>query len=170
MKIKAIAVSLFFIFSSMSVFAESRCIECRQAAFREWQKCMASAKASSDMAACKAQGLKLQESCDNGEGICKVTTSDQEKKDWSLVIDFVKSNTDVIRESGGFKHAVSHASYKVPGDAMPSRYMVYVLGGKTTYAVVDVSRLSGEIKPTLACITHISLPEFKGPLQEICKQ
>jgi hypothetical protein len=171
MKIKTVAVFLIVIFSSISALAEDRCIECRQAALREWQKCMASAKTTADMAACKEQGQKLQESCDNGEGICKVTISDQEKKEWALVIDFVKNNMDVIREVGNFKNAVSKASYKAPGEPMPSRYMVYVLGGnKPTYAVVDVSRLSGETKPTLACITHIAPPEFRGPLKDICKQ
>ncbi len=171
MKIKTVSVFIFAIFSSMSAFAEDRCSECRQAALQEWQKCMASAQATTDMAACKEQGLKLQEACDNGEGICKVTLSDQDKKDWALVIDFVKNNIDVIHEVGNFKHAVSKASYRAPGEPMPSRYMVYVLGGnKPTYAVVDVSRLSGETKPTLACITHISPPEFRGPLKDICKQ
>ena len=137
---------------------------------REWQECMASAKTSADMAACKEQGLELQESCDKGEGICTVTIADQEMKEWGQVIDFVKNNTDAIREVGSFKHAVSHASYKVPGECMPSRYMVYILGGsKPTYAVVDVSRSSGELKPTLACITHRSIQEVRGPLLDICK-
>lgn len=171
MKIKSLALLLFVLFSSISALAENPCIECRQAALREWQKCMESSKTNTDMLTCKEQGAKLQEQCDNGEGICKVTLSDQEKKEWALVIDFVKTNKDVIREVGDFKHAVSKASYKAPGETMPSRYMAYVLGGnKPTYAVVDVSRLSGETKPTLACITHISPPEFRGPLKDICKQ
>ncbi len=170
MKIKAVVIFLIWIFSSISAFAENRCIECRQAAMREWQKCMASAKTNTDMAACKDQGLKLQESCDKGEGICTVTITDQEKKDWGQVIDFVKNNTDVIREVESFEYAVSHASYKAPRESMPSRYMVYILGGnKPTYALVDVSRLSGELKPTLACITHRSIQEFHGPLLDICK-
>lgn len=71
MKIKIVAVFLIGIFVAIPAFAEDRCIECRQAALREWQKCMASAKTNTDMATCKEQGLKLQSSCDNGIGICK---------------------------------------------------------------------------------------------------
>lgn len=171
MKIKTVSVFLFAIFFSISAFAEDRCIECRQAALKEWQKCMASAQATTDMAACKEKGLKLQEACDNGEGICKVTFSDSEKKDMALVVDFVKNNMDVIREVGNFQYAQWKASYKAPDEPVPSRYLVYIFGGiKPTYAVVDVSRLSGETKPTFACISHISPPEFKGTLKDMCKQ
>ena len=99
MKIKSVALLLVVIFSSISAFAENRCIECRQAALREWQKCMESSKTNTDMVACKEQGTKLQEQCDNGEGICKVTLSDQEKKEWALVIDFATQRR-VIKDSG----------------------------------------------------------------------
>lgn len=170
MKIK-IAAALIVIFSSISVFAEDRCIECRQAALHEWQKCMASAKTNTDMVTCKEQGLKLQGACDNGEGICKVTISDREKKDWVLVIDFVKNNSDVIHEVGSFKLAISAASYKTPGESMPTSYMVNILDGKKpAYAIVTVSRSTGETKPTLDCITHISPKEIKVPLKDVCKQ
>jgi hypothetical protein len=56
MKIKTVALFLITILFSISAFAENRCIECRQAAMREWQKCMASAKTNADMADCKTQG------------------------------------------------------------------------------------------------------------------
>lgn len=171
MKIKTISVFLFAILFSISAFAEDRCTDCRQAALREWQKCMASAKTNSDMTDCKVQGQKLQEACDNGEGICKVTFSDQDKKDMALVVDFVKNNMDVIREVGNFQHAKWNGSYKSPEEPRPSRYIVYVFGGtKSAYVAVDVSRLSGETKPTIACITNISPSTFKGPLKDICKQ
>lgn len=178
MKIETVSVFLFAIFFSISAFAENRCIECRQAALREWQKCMASAKTNTDMADCKVQGQKLQEACDNGEGICKVTFSDEDKKDMALVVDFVKNNIDVIRQVGNFQYAQWKASDKPPGGPKPSRYVVYVFGGATNtggvlkpaYVVVDVSRLSVELKPTLACITNISPSEFKVPLKDICKQ
>jgi len=144
---------------------------------REWQKCMASAKTNADMADCKTQGQKLQEACDNGEGICKVTFSDEDKKDMALVVDFVKNNMDVTRQVGNFQYAQWKASDKAPGGQKPSRYVVYVFGGATNaggainaYVVVDVSRLSGEIKPTLACILNKSPSEFQVPLKDICKQ
>ena len=178
MKIKAALVFLFAILFSISAFAEDRCIECRQAALQEWQKCMASAQTTTDMAACKVKGQKLQEACDSGEGICKVTFSDQDKKDMALVVDFVKNNMDVIRKVGNFQYAQWKANDKAPGGSKPSRYVVYVFGGATNtggalkpaYVVVDVSRLSGEIKPTLACITNISPSEIRVPLKDICKQ
>lgn len=178
MKIKNLAFFLIVIFSSISAFAENRCIECRQDALREWQKCMASAKTNTDMTDCKVQGQKLQEACDNGEGICKVTFSEEDKKDMALVVDFVKNNTDVIRQVGKFQHAQWQASDNAPGGPKPSRYVVYVFGGaantggtlKPAYVVVDVSRLSGEIKPTLACITYKSPSEHRLPLKDICKQ
>ncbi|MBK6980691.1 MAG: hypothetical protein IPH30_03560 [Betaproteobacteria bacterium] len=168
MRVETFAIFLIGALTSVFTSAESPCIECRQAAFREWQVCFASAKSDTDRAVCKEQGRKTQDQCETSK--CANVFSDQEKKDWGQVIDFVKNNTDVIREVGSFKHAVSHASYKVPGESTPSRYMVYILGGnKPTYAVVNVSRLSGELKPTLACITHRSIQEFRGPLPDICK-
>lgn len=178
MKIKTMAFFLIVIFSSVSTFAENRCIKCRQDALREWQKCMASAKTNTDMTDCKAQGQKLQEACDNGEGICKVTFSDEEKKDMALVVDFVKNNTDAIRQVGNFQHAQWQASDKAPGGPKPTRYVVFVFGGadntggalKPAYVVVDVSRLSGEIKPTLACITNKSPSDLRVPLNDICRQ
>jgi hypothetical protein len=167
MKIVTVVVFLVVTLSLISASAESPCIECRQAGLRESQKCMAGAKSDADMAGCREQGLKLQGSCE--EGVCKLPTfSDQEKRDWALVVDFVKNNADVIREVGNFKHVVSHAWSKGP---MPSRYMVYILGGnKATYAVVDVSRSSGETKATLACITLLSLSAERRPLEDACKQ
>ena len=96
--------------------------------------------------------------------------SNTAKKDWGQVIGFVENNTDVIREVGSPGHAVLLASYTEPGASLPSRYMVYIPGGsKPAYAVVDVSRLSGPLKPTLACITHRSTHEFRGRLLDICK-
>lgn len=175
MKTKTVVLFLITIFSSISAFAENRCIECRQAALREWQKCMASAMTNADMTECKVQGHKLQEACDNGEGICKVTFSDEDKKEMALVVDFVKNNTDVIRQVGNFQHAQWNGSDKA---SRPSRYVVFVFGGATNtggalkpaYVVVDVLRVSGEIKPTVACITNISPSESRVPLKDMCKQ
>lgn len=168
MQTKAFAIFLIGALLSASASAESPCIECRQTALREWQVCFASAKSDSDRVTCKEQGRNALDQCETSK--CTYVFSDQEKKDWSQVLEFVKKNADVIGEVGSFKNAVSHASYKVRGDSMPSRYMAFILGGsKPTYAVVDVSRLSGELKPTLACITHRSIQEFGGPLLDICK-
>ncbi len=177
MKIKTVALFLIVIFSTLSAFAGDRCIECRQAAVQQWKKCMASAKANTDMADCNVKGQKLGEACDNGEGICKVTFSDEDKKDMALVVDFVKNNMDVIRQVGNFQYAQWEASDKSLGGAKPSRHVVYVFGGATntggsinTHVVVDISRLSGDIQPTLACITNISPSQFRVPLKDICKQ
>ena len=96
--------------------------------------------------------------------------SNTANKDRGRVVDFVENNTDVIREVGSHGHAVLLATYTGPRESMPSRYMVYISGGgKPTYAVVDASRASGQLEPTLACITHRSIQEFRGGLLDICK-
>lgn len=97
------------------------------------------------------------------------TVLDQEKADWSVVRNFVQSNIDVIREAGSIKAVMFDASYKAPGESMPSRYSANIPVSKPTYAIVDVLRSSGEMKPTLACITHLSR-ELRGHAKDWCKQ
>lgn len=91
------------------------------------------------------------------------------RKEWSLVIDFVKNNKDVIREAGWISEVDPALSRIQPQSVLPDRYEVSVSGKKTIYAIVDVSRSAGDAKFTLACISYLShghREAFKDP----CKQ
>lgn len=107
MQAKAFAIFLIGALLSASASAESPCIECRQTALCEWQVCFASAKSDTDRATCKEQGRNAQDQCETSK--CTYVFSDQEKKDWSQVLEFVKNNADVIGEVGSFKNA-----YRMP--------------------------------------------------------
>jgi hypothetical protein len=97
------------------------------------------------------------------------TISKQDIADWSAVKDFVKANPDVLREVESVKYVVADSDYTVPGESRPSRYVAAILVGRPTYAVVDVSRSTGEMKLTLACITHLTRESRRG-LKDVCKQ
>lgn len=91
------------------------------------------------------------------------------QKEWSLVTDFVKNNKDVIREAGGIKATYPESSTTKQTEVMPSRYIVSVNGSKNIFAVVDVSRSSGDAKFTLACVSHLSMGQ-RDSSKDVCKQ
>lgn len=91
------------------------------------------------------------------------------EKEWGLVMDFVKHNPDVIRAVGAIQGVGRESSTMKPGEIVPSRYIASVGGDSSTYAVIDVSRISGNAKFSLACLTHLSLGQ-RDPFKDVCKQ
>lgn len=91
------------------------------------------------------------------------------KKEWLLVLDFVKNNKDVIREVGTIKGVGRESSTMKQGEIIPSRYIVTVGGDRSAYAVIDVSRITNDTKFSLACLTHLSLGQ-RDPFKDVCKQ
>jgi hypothetical protein len=67
-------------------------------------------------------------------------------------IDFLRSNEVVIREVGGIKDVIPSRSMAKHGESLPSRYVLSVYGVKSTQAVLNVSRASGDAQFTLACL------------------
>lgn len=91
------------------------------------------------------------------------------ENEWLQATDFVKGNKDVIREVGSIKGVGRESSKKKAGETLPSRYIVSVGGDRSAYAVINVSRLSGNTQFTLACLTHLSLG-MRDPFKDECKQ
>lgn len=93
------------------------------------------------------------------------------KKEWSLVIEFVKKNKEVIQEAGGIKDVYPASSTKGPREVMPHRYEVSVTGngGKITYPIVGVSRSGGNVKFSLECISHVSMG-YREAFKDVCSQ
>jgi tetratricopeptide (TPR) repeat protein len=91
------------------------------------------------------------------------------EREWLQVMDFVKSNKDVIKEVGTIKGVGRESSTKKQGEIIPSRYIASVGGDRSAYAVIDVSRISGDSKFSLACLTHLSLGQ-RDPFKDVCKQ
>jgi hypothetical protein len=91
------------------------------------------------------------------------------KREALQVVDFVKNDKDVVRAVGSIKGVGLESYTKKPGELLPSRYIVSVGGDKSGYAVVDVSRTSGDTKFTLACVAHLSLGR-RDPFKDVCKQ
>jgi hypothetical protein len=93
------------------------------------------------------------------------------KKEWSLVIDFVKSNKEVIREAGGIKDVYPGSSTKGPTDVMPYRYEVSVngIGGKSVYPIIRVTRSDGNVEFALECIAHLSIG-YREAFRDVCSQ
>jgi len=91
------------------------------------------------------------------------------EKEWLQATDFVKNHKDVMREVGSIKGVGRESSKKKAGESLPSRYIVSVGGDKPAYAVIEVSRSSGNAQFTLACLTHLSLG-MRDPFKDECKQ
>lgn len=67
-------------------------------------------------------------------------------------IDFLRNNEAVIREVGGIKDVIPSRSLMKHGESFPSRYVFSVYGLKSTQAVLNVTRASGDAQFTLACL------------------
>lgn len=93
------------------------------------------------------------------------------KKEWSLVIDFIKNNKEVIREAGGIKDIYPASSTKNSTEVMPHRYEVSVngVGGKSIYPIIGVTRSDGNTKFTLDCISHLSMG-YREAFKDACSQ
>lgn len=65
---------------------------------------------------------------------------------------FLRNNEVVIREVGGIKDVIPSRSLSKHGESFPSRYVLSVYGLKSTQAVLNVSRASGDAQFTLACL------------------
>lgn len=93
------------------------------------------------------------------------------KREWSLVIDFVKNDKEIIREAGEIKDIFPASSTKNPTDVMPYRYEVSVRGNssKAIYPIIGVSRADGKAKFTLECISHLSMG-YREAFKDACYQ
>lgn len=91
------------------------------------------------------------------------------ESEWLKAADFVKSNKEVMREVGTIKGVGRVAGTMKHGETIPSRYELSVGGDRSAYAIVDVSRSSGEARFTLACLAHLSLGQ-RDPFKDVCKQ
>lgn len=78
-------------------------------------------------------------------------------------IDFLRNNEVVVREVGGIKDVIPSMNLSKHGESLPSRYVLSVHGVKSTSAVLNVSRASGNAKFTLACLGNFP------PLQDAFK-
>lgn len=108
------------------------------------------------------------ERCRKGQpdpAYAKQTTEDE----WSQAINFVKGNSEVLREVGAIKGVGRVVSTRKSGETIPSRYELSVSGDKSAYAIVDVTRSSGMAKFSLACLTQLSLGR-RDPFKDACKQ
>jgi len=74
------------------------------------------------------------------------------KEDQQRAIDFLKHNEVVIRKIGGIKDVTPHLYQMRHREPLPFRYIFSVYGVKSTSAVVNVSRSSGNVQFTLACL------------------
>ena len=92
------------------------------------------------------------------------------KAEEQQAIDFLKHNEVVIREVGGIKDVIPSLYQMKHREALPFRYIFSVYGVKTTTAVVNVSRSSGNVQFTLACLGNFTpwQDPSKDPYE--CKQ
>lgn len=91
------------------------------------------------------------------------------EREWVQATEFIKANKLVILKVGSIKHVGRESSKKKPGEALPSRYIASVGGDTSTYAVIDVSRSSGNTQFSLACFTQLPLGG-REPFKDECKQ
>lgn len=91
------------------------------------------------------------------------------EREWLQVMDFVRSNAEVTRLVGTIKGVGRESSTKKPGEVVPSRYIVSVGADKPGYAVVNVSRASGNAEFSFVCVTHLSLGQ-RDPFKDVCSQ
>ena len=75
-------------------------------------------------------------------------------KDVSKGLEFVKQNSAVLREVGG-NARIDLVSYRKSGNGSVIFYDISVQGTKTVYAIVNVSRESGQPVFSLACTTPL---------------
>lgn len=118
----------------------------------------------------QAYSMKDNPLCRKGQ-IDPAYAAQEEKKEWSLVIDFVKNNKEVILDAGGIKEVFPASSSKKRTEVMPHRYEASVSGntGKSIYAIVGVSRSAGGAKFTLECISHLSMGQREAN-KDACSQ
>lgn len=91
------------------------------------------------------------------------------EREWLQVMDFVRRSADVARLVGTIKGVGRESSTMKSGEVVPSRYIVSVSADKPGYAVVNVSRTSGNAEFSLACVTHISMGQ-RDPFKDVCSQ
>lgn len=77
------------------------------------------------------------------------------KSEESLVVDFVKSNPDVIRAAGEIKHVLPYMRSDRGDNSLPHKYIMSVKGkNELLIAIVSANRAGGKATFSLNCITN----------------
>lgn len=95
------------------------------------------------------------------------STEAQKAREEELALAYVTSNEQLIKLAGGRVevYLASATSYQ---DSTKGRYE-YSIKGHKLYAVVDVTRRSGEPEFSLACVTTLSMGKREGG-RDVCEQ
>lgn len=99
-----------------------------------------------------------------------ITTIEAKKnRETALVVEFVKTNREIIQAVGEHADANVSSHTKSYGTMFPSRYEIWVRGEKGLDVVVDVSRSWGIPTFSIACINPIPIGS-RDPRKDACKQ
>ncbi|MBI4988232.1 MAG: hypothetical protein HZC23_05355 [Rhodocyclales bacterium] len=85
------------------------------------------------------------------------------------VVDFVKTNNEVLSKAGSIKTASIHVGPGIKKGSSTAEYHLYVVGDKTVFPVVRVLRNSSPPQIVLACVSEIPYGK-NDPFKDPCAQ
>jgi hypothetical protein len=91
------------------------------------------------------------------------------KNEAASVVDFVRTNGEVISKAGNIKIASIHVGPGVKKGGTIAEYHLYVVGDKEVFPVVRVSREKSPPQIVLACVSEIPYGK-KDPFKDPCTQ
>lgn len=91
------------------------------------------------------------------------------KAEEQLALDFITHNEQAIELAGGEVKTYPTQSIIYSGDRSKGRYEFTISGAKNIYAIVDISRGSGNPQFKLTCVTSLSMG-YRDPTKDACSQ